>query len=157
MPAAFYNRCYMKQILNFIVQFFKSRRIGYYFTLPAFVFAILGLIFYRKGYNLQFGVISEEAVKVYIAGIIVCAVAFLADFKEIKFISLCLLVYAFLVSLTSQANYITNVLVSIDGNSFTANFLCGAVFGLLGWLFELLALIFTRGTIFNVGLPKKAK
>ena len=147
----------MTQILNFIGQFFKSRRIGYYFTLPAFVFAILGLVFYQKGYNLQFGVISEEAVNVYIAGIVVCAVALLADFKEVKFISLCLLLYAFLVSLTSQANYITNVFVSIDGNSFTAEFLCGAIFGLLGWLFELLALIFTRETIFNVGIPKKAK
>lgn len=147
----------MKQILNFIVHFFKSRKIGYYFTLPAFVFAILGLTFYQKGYNLQFGVISKEAVAVYIAGIIVCAVAFFADFKEIKFISLCLLFYAFLISLTSQANYITNVLVSIDGNSFTADFLCGAVFGLLGWLFELLALIFTKETIFDIRLPKKAK
>lgn len=147
----------MEQILNFIVHFFKSRRIGYYFTLPAFVFAILGLTFYQKGYNLQFGVISKEAIAVYIAGCIVCAVALLADFKEIKFISLCLLFYAFLISLTSQANYITNVLVSIDGNSFTADFLCGAVFGLLGWAFELLALIFTRETIFNVTLLQKTK
>ena len=107
--------------------------------LPALVFAVLALIFYLNSVDTKFGSVSMSAEITFIIGIVLCALSLFLDFREIKFAACAVLLYACLDSISSQANYITNVLVSIDGNSFSTGFICAGIFSLLAWILALIA------------------
>ena len=48
--------------------------------------------------------------------------------KPVRYVAYLVELYAFLMFVFSQVTYIANVLVSIDGNTFTAGFILTAVF-----------------------------
>lgn len=119
--------------------FFKSKKAGYYLMIPALVLAVLAFIFYRSSLDTKFGSLSVSAEITFVIGIVLCALSLVLDYREIKFAAAAVLLYACLDSISSQANYITNVLVSIDGNSFSTGFICASVFSLAAWILALIA------------------
>ena len=127
--------------------FFKSKKAGYYLMIPALVLAVLAFIFYRNSLDTKFGSVSASAEITFIIGIVLCALSLILDFREIKFIACAVLFYACLDSISSQANYITNVLVSIDGNSFSTGFICASVFAMSAWIIALIASKMTKNRL----------
>ena len=119
--------------------FFKSKKAGYYLMIPALVLSVLAFIFYKNSVDTKFGSVSQAAVTTFIIGIVLCALSLILDYREIKFAACAVLFYACLDSISSQANYITNVVVSIDGNSFSTGFICASIFSVLTWIIALIA------------------
>ena len=106
---------------------------------PALVLSVLAFFFYRSSLDTKFGSLSVSAEVTFVIGMVLCALSLVLDYREIKFAAAAVLLYACLDSISSQANYITNVLVSIDGNSFSTGFLCASIFSILAWILALVA------------------
>ena len=107
--------------------------------IPALILSVLAFIFYRSSLDTKFGTLSVSSEVTFVIGIVLCALSLVLDFREIKFAAAAVLLYACLDSISSQANYITNVLVSIDGNSFSSGFICASVFSLSAWILAFIA------------------
>ena len=71
-------------------------------------------------------------------------VALAVDIKPLRYISYFLYLYAFMGFIYSQVNYIANVFVAIDGNTFTAGFIATAVCLVLAFGIMLAAAITTN-------------
>lgn len=134
-----------------IKKFILTRGLGYFFSVPALLFAILGMVYYCDNGVTMFNVdLSTASVVAFALGIAVCVIGFIIDFKPIKFLSSLFLLFAFADCISYQGNYIVNVLVGIDGNSFTSEFILTAVFSGLAWLFQLLASALDGIRIFKI-------
>lgn len=145
----------MKKILAALKKFFMTRGLGYFMSVPALIFAIVGLSLYSANGITEFNAdLSSSAIAAFIVGIVVCVVGFVLDYKPIKFLSSLFLLFAAIDCIAYQANYIANVMVAIDGNSFSSEFIATAVCSLLAWLFQLLAAVLDSIRIFPI--PKTA-
>ena len=67
-----------------------------------------------------------------------------------KYVSYLLLLYALISWISTQATYITNVFVSIDGSTFSASFLCIAIFLVLAIAFSLTSAILNTEPLFKL-------
>lgn len=74
----------------------------------------------------------------------VSAVFTLFEVKMGKYAVYLLGLWTWLEFLLSQASYISNVLVGIDGNQFSVGFLLAVIFGLMSWLTALISAICQR-------------
>lgn len=73
-----------------------------------------------------------------------CAVSLVVDFKPIRYIAYLFCLYAFMWFILSQAAYIGNVFVAIDGYTFTGGFIATTVMYVLSFLFTLLSAILSK-------------
>ena len=116
--------------------------IGTCLTVLGIVFAVLAWIFYAQNGITEFNVsLESSAISFLIIGIVLSAVSLAADFlpfswgpaaaRPLRYAAYLTELYAFLMFIYSQVTYIANVLVSIDGNSFSAGFILTAVFYVL--------------------------
>lgn len=110
----------------------KKKSIGYYLLIPAVLLGAAGLTAYVKSGVTEFTPsLSTEVIAAYAAGIGLCLFSLGREWKAVKFCAYLAFLYAFLQSICVQATYVANVIVSIDGNSFSAGFLTMAVCSLL--------------------------
>ncbi len=125
-----------------IVGFFKTKKIGYYFLLPAFVSALAGLVLYlRTGVTIFTPTLSDSVIISLAIGLFLNAVLFVFEIKTLKYGLYLLFLYSCLSFLASQATYIANVLVSIDGTTFSSSFIAEALLLALAWIFALISAI----------------
>lgn len=141
----------MKKILAALKKFFMTRGLGYFMSVPALVLAIVGFSLYSANGITEFNAdLSSSAIAAFIVGIVVCVVGFVLDYKPVKFLSSLFLLFAAVDCIAYQANYIANVMVAIDGNSFSSEFIATAVCSLLAWLFQLLSAVLDSIRIFPI-------
>lgn len=113
--------------------------------LLAAVLSAAGMAAYMKSGVTEFTPeLSCEALTAYGIGILLCVFSLFREFKVLKFIGYLALFYACLESICVQATYIANVVVSIDGNTFSKGFLATAICSLLGAILALLSVLFQR-------------
>ena len=128
-----------------VKHYFSTRTVGFFVTLPAIAFAVAALLAYKKFGITEFSPsLSTEALGGFIAGIALCAVSLVFEFKPVRFFGYLALLFGCLNSMTAQATYIVNILVSIDGTTFSQGFILTAVFSVLAWVTALVAAILTK-------------
>ena len=112
--------------------------------LLAAVLAVVGLFAYRACGVTEFTpTLSTDVQAAYCIGAAICLISLFFSRKPIKFFGFLALLYALVQGIAVQATYVTNVLVSIDGNSFSAAFLLMAIASLLAVIAALAATIQT--------------
>ena len=128
-----------------IKNFFSTRTIGFYVTIPAIIFGVVGLMCYKTYGVTEFSPkLSVEALGGLTAGIVLCAASLALDFKPVRFFGYLALLYGCLNTVTAQITYIVNIFVSIDGTTFSQGFILTVVFSALAWITALVAAILTR-------------
>ena len=130
-------------------EIFKDRKPGFYCMAAALVLAGAGSLCYVHGVDTRFGSVSDTVILLFMAGFILCGLALISDLRELRFAAAAVLLWAALEAITSQVNYITNVLVGIDGNSFSALFLGGCILPVLAMIAALAAAIMQGGSLFS--------
>ena len=125
--------------------YFSTRTLGFFVTVPAIVFAVAGLLAYRAYGATEFSpTLSVEAQAGFVAGIVLCAVSLVLEYRPVRFFGYLALLYACLTCMAVQATYIVNVFVSIDGNTFSDGFILTAVLSVLAWVTALAATVLTK-------------
>ena len=123
-----------------IKKFLAGRGVGYYLTLPAILFCIAAVCLYsRTGVTSFNPELNKNAIAYVVAGLALCAVSLVVDFKPIRYIAYLFCLYAFMWFIFSQVTYIANVFVAIDGYTFTAGFIATAVMYVLSFVFTLMS------------------
>lgn len=125
--------------------YFSTRTIGFYVTVPAILLAVAALLAYRTYGITEFNpTLSTEAQVGFAAGIVLCVVSLVLEYRPVRFFGYLSLLYACLTCMAVQATYIVNIFVSIDGNTFSDGFIMTAVFSVLAWVTALVAVILTK-------------
>lgn len=125
--------------------YFSTRTLGFFVTVPAILFAVAGLLAYRAYGMTEFTpTLSVEAQAGYIAGIVLCAASLVLEYRPVRFFGYLALLYACLTAVAVQATYIVNVFVSIDGNTFSDGFIMTVAFSVLAWVTALAATVLTK-------------
>lgn len=148
----------LKNILQSIrKEFFRKRGLSFYFAVGSFVFCTAMLVAYNLTGISTFTPVLSGKVLALIGVCMGLAVLFSAvEIKAGKYILYLFCLWMWLEYLFSEASYISNVLVSIDGNSFTSGFILTAVFGLLGWVSALISAIVQKKEIGSSKAPADA-
>ncbi|MCD8308184.1 MAG: hypothetical protein LUD51_08185 [Clostridia bacterium] len=132
--------------MNFLKNFFKSKGVSYYLMAGAFVCGIVCLALYLTTGETEFTPTLDVTVTVAYVIFFVLALAMLIyEIRIVKFLTAAVGLYAFLMYIVFEVNYITNLLVSIDPTALNAGFVCILVFGLVGWLCALVSGCLTNG------------
>ena len=125
--------------------YFSTRTIGFFVTIPAVLFAVAGLLAYRAYGITEFSPeLSAEAQTGFVAGIVLCAVSLVLEYRPVRFFGYLALLYACLTCMTAQATYIVNIFVSIDGTTFSDGFILTAACSVLAWVTALAATVLTK-------------
>lgn len=130
--------------------YFAGRSVGYYLTLPALIFAVLAACLYSATGVTEFNPeLNQTAIICLIVGAVVGAVSMAVDLlplswsgdivKPLRYVSFLVILYADMQFILSQVTYIANVMVAIDGNTFTPGFLGTFICFDLAALFMLVA------------------
>ena len=128
-----------------IKNFFSTRTIGFYVTIPAIIFGVAGLLCYKTYGVTEFSPnLSAEAMGGLIVGIILCVLSLALEFKPVRFFGYLALLYGCLNTITAQITYIVNIFVSIDGTTFSQGFILTVAFSALAWITALVAAILTK-------------
>ena len=115
--------------MEFIKKFFSSKGVGYYLTLPALICGIIAVISYTNTGVTKFSPELYSGVLVFgWIGVALMAGSLIYQFKPVKYVAYLLVLFAFITFIESQATYIANIFVSIDGTTFTSGFISTAVF-----------------------------
>ena len=125
-----------------IKSFFRERSLGFYIAFPAMAIALVTIFLYKKiGVTVFSPTLNKETILFLILGISCVAVSLVMSFipcryvkmftKLVHFAAYLMCLYAFLMFVYSQINFIANVLVAIDGNSFSGEFILTMVFYIL--------------------------
>lgn len=123
-----------------VKDFFRGKGVGYYLTPPGVIFCIAALCLYRQNGITSFNPeLNTGAVTLIIVSIVVGAASLIADFKLIRYLAYLLCLGSFMGFILSQATYIANVFVAIDGYTFTGGFIATAVMYVLSIVFTLFA------------------
>lgn len=123
----------------------EKRGISFGFTLLSTIFAVGMLVIYTKTGISTFTPTLSTKVKnlLYVCivlGILLC----IFEIKNGKYALYLLLLWTWLEFLIYEASYISNVVVGIDGNSFSVGFILTALFGFLACIFALVSAILQK-------------
>ncbi len=125
--------------------FLKGKGVGYYLTLPALIFCVAALcLYYQNGITSFNPELNMGAVGLIAASIVLSVISLIADFKPVRYLAYLLCLGSFMGFILSQATYIANVFVAIDGYTFTVGFIATVVMYVLSIVFTLLAGILNR-------------
>ncbi len=120
--------------------FLKSKGAAYYLMAGAFVCGIVAVILYCTTGVTEFTPVLDGGITAaFIIFIILSAGMLVYEIRIVKFLTAAVGLYAFLMYIVFEVNYITNLLVSIDPTPVTGGFVCTIIFGLIGWLCALVA------------------
>ena len=128
-----------------IQKFFQKKGVGFYLAIPAFVCALLALIYYQKTGITAFNpTLSKSAIVCLWISMGVMLVSLALDFKPVRYIAYLVCLYGFFGYIASQATFIVNVFVAIDGNTFGSGFIATVVFFVLAFVLMLISAILTN-------------
>ena len=128
--------------MNFIKKFFAGKGVGYYVTLVALVTAIISLVLYNNNGITKFNAkLNTTAIVCLWIAIALLACSMVFEFKQVKYCAYFACLFGFFGFIQSQATYIANVFVAIDGNSFSGGFIATTVFFVLAVVFSLLSAV----------------
>jgi len=145
------------KILNYLKDVLLKRGIAVGFSLAAFVCSIVTYCIYQKaGVNEFVAELSSGVTALMVWSIVLSAIFTVFEVKLGKYATYMVMLAAWLSFITSQINYISNVLVAIDGNSWTSEFILTVVFGALAWIFMLVSAIIQRREIGSRGKKRIA-
>lgn len=131
--------------MNFIKKFFADKGVGYYLTAFALVFSVISLVLYGKNGITKFSAtLNTSAIVCLWITIALLAVSLVFQFKQVKYVAYFACLFGLFGFVQSQATYIANVFVAIDGNSFSGGFIATTVFFVLAVLFSLLSAALTN-------------
>lgn len=126
----------------------RKRDASFWFTLMAVVLTAVMLIVYWKTGISTFTPSLSSKVRILlginlILGVLLC----LIEVKNGKYVFYLLMLWTWLEFLIYEASYISNVVVGIDGNSFSTGFIITAVSGLLACVCALIGAIIQKDEI----------
>ena len=125
--------------------FFAGKGVGYYLTLPALICAIAALILYSQTGVTQFSVsLSGTVIASLCVAMGLCLASLILDFRPVRYAAYLVCLFSFLSYVHTQVDYIGNVFVGIDGNSFTAGFIATVISFVLAFLLMLVSAILTK-------------
>ncbi len=123
----------------------KGKGVGYFLTIPAVILGILCIYLYmQNGVTVFSPDLDNSVIIVFAVATVVSAVNLLVEWKGLKYLSYLLFLYAFILFIGTQVNYITNVFVSIDGYTFSAGFIATVAVMVATVVVQLVAAIMTR-------------
>lgn len=154
-----------KKFLSKAKDFFTSKGVGYYLTLPALAFCIAALCLYVSNGITSFNPeLNTLAIAYIVVCMVLCVASLIIDFgflksvaKVIKYVAYLLCLFAFMWFIYSQVTYIANVFVAIDGYTFTSGFIATAVFYVLSFAFVLLSAILNSWRPWNKNVANTDK
>lgn len=122
--------------------FLRERSLGFYLAFPAMIIALITIFLYKKiGINTFSPTLNKQAILFLILGISFTLISLVISLiplkyvnqfgKIIRFGAYLMILYAFIMFIYSQVNFIANVFVGIDGNSFSSTFILTIIFYLL--------------------------
>ena len=125
--------------------FLRERSLGFYLAIPAMIIAFITIFLYKKiGITVFSPTLNKETILFLILGIIFTVISLGMTFvpfryvnmfsKLVRFIAYLFYLFAFLMFIYSQVNFIANVFVAIDGNTFSGTFILTMVFYILACL-----------------------
>lgn len=122
-----------------------KRGISFWFILISTISAAVMLIVYSHTGISTFTPILSHKVQMLLGICIVFGILLIIfEVKNGKYALYLLLLWTWLEFLLYEASYISNVLVGIDGNSFTTGFLFTVLSGLSAWLSALISAIIQK-------------
>ncbi len=122
-----------------------KRGISFYFIAASFVCALVTLVLYlTTGITSFTPVLSEKVLALMWINLVLCIAVTVVEIKPVKYAAYIVELWAWLEFIVSEMAYITNVFVSIDGNSFSVTFILTVVFGALSYVFALVSAIVQR-------------
>ena len=124
-------------------KFISGRRAEDYIVAAAGIVMLAAVILYAcTGEQPAFNVtVSGEVIAVAVIAIVLGYAAAVLHFQALYFLACLLNLHVFLQFIVTQLRYISNVLVAIDGTTFTPAFICTAVLMAIVWLASLAAAI----------------
>lgn len=108
--------------MNKIKDFFKTKALGWWFSLAACVLALITLITYTARGGNYLSPVSNAAVACLSIGFVVNVLILIKDFKVGAFVPLLLYTGTLAILLNSEMTFISNVMFGVDGNSFDGAF-----------------------------------
>ena len=122
--------------------FFQNRGLGFFLALPVAVCAVAAVLLYRKTGVTEFSpALYPSVLWSAWAAAALSLVSLFINWKPVKYLSYLLALYSFIQYLSSQATYIVNVFVSIDGTTFSSGMIATSVMYLLSIVLGLTAAI----------------
>ena len=110
--------------------------------IPAIACAVAGLAAYAQSGITEFTTsLAADAIAGYGIGIVLCVIGLFWNTKAVKCLGYVALLYGALKAIAVQGTYIVNVLVSIDGTSFSTGFIVTAAASLAAVILALLATV----------------
>ncbi len=123
----------------------KGKGVGYFLTIPAVILGILSVYLYMKnGVTVFSPELDNGVIAVFWIAVVASAINLFVEWKGFKYLSYLLFLYAFILYIGTQVNYITNVFVSIDGYTFSAGFIATTAVMAVTVALQLVAAITTR-------------
>ena len=125
-----------------VKSFFRERSLGFYLAIPAMIIALITIFLYKEiGITVFSPTLNKQTIIFLVLGIVFTAISLAMNFVPCKYVTMCekpvrfaaylMYLYAFLMFIYSQINFIANVFVAIDGNSFSSTFILTMVFYIL--------------------------
>ena len=122
--------------------FFQNKGLGFYLALPVAACAAAAVLLYCKTGVTEFSpALYPSAVWSAWAAAAISLISLCINRKPVKYLSYLLALYSFIQYLSSQATYIVNVFVSIDGTTFSSGMIATSVMYLLAIVLGLAAAI----------------
>lgn len=136
--------------MNRVKKFCRERSVGFYLSIVAMIIAFITIFLYKKiGITVFSPTLNKETILFLILGIVFTLISLGMTFvpvervkkysKLVRFIAYLMYLYAFMMFIYSQINFIGNVFVGIDGNSFSGEFILTLVFFILAYFLTILS------------------
>jgi hypothetical protein len=111
----------------------KKKGLGDIFLLVALIATVCSLILYIKtGITVFNPKLSNSVIASLIAALVLEALLLAIGSKIGKYVVYLLLLYSLIEYINTQATYIANIFVAIDGSTFSAGFICTIISFILG-------------------------
>lgn len=125
-----------------VKNFFKERGLGFYLAIVAMIIAIITIFLYKAiGITVFSPTLNQQTILFLILGSVVIAISLVMSLisnkninmftRLVRYIAYLMYLYAFIMFIYSQINFIANVFVAIDGNSFSGTFILTLIFYIL--------------------------
>ena len=125
--------------------FVNKRGASLWLALAAVVLGVAAVFLYQKNGVTEFSpTLNSRALIALWAGAALCLLGLVLNFKPVKVLGYLAYLYALFGFIGSQATYITNIFVSIDGTTFSKGFLMTAAAIVAAVITALVAALLTK-------------
>ena len=122
--------------------FLQNKGVGWFLAVPVAIFAAAAAILYQKTGVTEFSpALYPTALYTAWGAAALSVISLFLNWKPLKYATYLLALYSFIQYIASQATYIVNVFVSIDGTTFSSGMIATASAYLLAIVVGLIAAI----------------